>query len=154
MIEGTEPRMNKPGGGRSISRGEFSCWSPMMKLVSNPRLLVLPEGTECIECTEWPAELCLPSDLCDNERSVMGWLPKPLLGRIGPNSPELRDPWVQFEPWRALTSNRTLFARDAPLLTGSSSVSSCKLPRRFCPCSSSKSSKMPVGGFWTGPISP
>ena len=71
MIEGTDPRTNKPGGGSGISRGESSSWPPMMKLVSSPRLLVRPDA-ECILCTEWPAELCLPSDLWDSERSVIG----------------------------------------------------------------------------------
>lgn len=88
-MDGTDPKTNSPGGGSGVSRGESSSWPPMMKLVSNPRLLVRPEG---MECTEWPAELCLPSDLCENDRSVMGWLPIPLLGRIGPNSPEFLDP--------------------------------------------------------------
>ena len=50
IIEGTEPRMKSPGGGSTMSTGESSLvWPPTRKLVSRPRLLVLPDGTECME---------------------------------------------------------------------------------------------------------
>jgi hypothetical protein len=35
------------------------------------------DGVECVEWTDWPAELCRPSNLWDeDDRSITEWLPK------------------------------------------------------------------------------
>lgn len=121
MIDGTLPMTKSPGGGSGTSMGESSSSAPIMKFVSRPRLLVLPDGAECNECVEWR----------EAERSVIGWLPNPLLGLAGPKSPEYRELCAQLDPCIALTSNLTLLARDAPRRTGSSSASRWRLPKRL-----------------------
>lgn len=54
IMAGTEPRMNKPGASPGGSIGVDG-----LKPV---RLFARPDVAEC---TEWPVELCLPSDLCE-----------------------------------------------------------------------------------------
>lgn len=72
MMHGTGPSRKSPGGGMRGEPAEL-----MIRLLSSPKLLVLAEWWEC------PDELCLPSDLCDRDRSVSGWLPSPLPVRSG-----------------------------------------------------------------------
>lgn len=62
MMEGTGPRMKRPGGG-PIDGTKGGTVADKGR-DSNMKLLA---RTECIDC---PAELCLPSDLCEEDRSV------------------------------------------------------------------------------------
>ena len=73
MIQGTGPNMKRPGGGVMV----VAVVEPSARAASNPRLNV-----RC-DC---PDELLLPSDRCENERSVSGWLPNPLPVLTGASS--------------------------------------------------------------------
>jgi hypothetical protein len=54
MMAGTEPRMNRPGASPG---GTINAEGPKpVKLFARP---------DVMECTECPAELCRPSDLCE-----------------------------------------------------------------------------------------
>lgn len=67
MIEGTGPSRKRPGGGM---RGDPAAEELIILLVvSKPMLFVRAEWCDC------PDELCLPSDLCESDRSINGWLP-------------------------------------------------------------------------------
>ena len=82
MMDGVGPRINNPGGG---PRGTNGATVADNGRDSKTKLLA---RAECVEC---PAELCLPSDLCDDVRSVIGWLPKPLPVLVGRKSVDERE---------------------------------------------------------------
>ncbi len=62
IIEGTGPRMKRPGGGPVAGTNGGTVADKGRD--SSTKLLARAEWVDC------PAELCLPSDLCDDERSV------------------------------------------------------------------------------------
>ena len=120
MIDGAGPRISKPGlvpGGNALPINEPT-------VADNGR----DSAPILLARAEW-VELCLPSDLCDIERSTKGREPNALPVREGGSSLMLRELWPKC-PCMVFSSNRTLFARDAPLL-GSSSESRCRLPVRL-----------------------
>ena len=79
MIDGTGPRMKRPAGGPNGMKGGTVAESGRDSI---PKLLAR---------AEW-VELCLPSDLWEEERSVMAWLPNALPVLIGRKSADERDP--------------------------------------------------------------
>lgn len=84
MIEGTGPNISSPGAGPEGTKDGTVAESGRD---SGPKLLALAEPTEA------PAELCRPSDLCEEVRSVIGRLPppRPLPVRSGRKSVEVRE---------------------------------------------------------------
>jgi len=86
-MDGTGPKMNNPGGGPK-GRPEGMKDGTVAESGRDSKPITLARA----EWFDWPAELCLPSDLCDDERSVIGWLPKALPVLMGKNSVEDREP--------------------------------------------------------------
>lgn len=81
MMDGAGPKIYKPGGGPEGTKGATVAESGRD---SNPKLLARAEWVDC------PVELCRPSDLCDDDLSVIGWLPRPLPVLNGRNSVDER----------------------------------------------------------------
>ena len=65
-MDGTGPSIDKPGVMPGVSVGDCPM---LLNNASIPRLLARPDVALCTEC---PAELCLPSDLCEYVRSSKG----------------------------------------------------------------------------------
>lgn len=74
MMAGTVPRTSRPGAMAGVCNGDLLA-SPKPYPVSRFKLLARPDAADRTECTE----LARPSDLCDEDRSVIGKPPRPLL---------------------------------------------------------------------------